>query len=157
LFLIKAIENPDFVVIEGFKNYPYLKISTSKETADEFTMKTVNSFEITADEIPSLVDDIENLSYDIIDSLYTDDCGYNNGIDIGKAIIKGDLKQNLDDLNVSLAIDENNISLNPFVSDFIKNTLKGMLKSLKTEEFGVKDFDKIELVIDKKTDKKNKE
>jgi molybdopterin-guanine dinucleotide biosynthesis protein B len=149
LFLIKVIENPDFVVIEGFKNCQYLKISTSKETSDEFTMKTVNPFEISENEIQSLVADVEKLSYDIINTLYTDECGYTNGTDIGKAIIKGELKSS-DDLNVSLSIDENNVAVNPFVNDFIKNTLFGMLKTLKTKEFGVKDFDKIELVINKK-------
>ena len=31
LFLIKLMENPDFVVIEGFKAYPYAKIATCEE------------------------------------------------------------------------------------------------------------------------------
>jgi molybdopterin-guanine dinucleotide biosynthesis protein B len=39
------------------------------------------------------------------------------------------------------------IPLNPFVRSFVKETIHGMVKSLKTDEFGVKDFEKIELLI----------
>lgn len=150
LFLIKVIENPDFVVIEGFKDNNYLKVSTSKILVDEFTMKIIDPFKTSKEEINSLVDDIEKLSFDIIDTLYTNECGYNNGLSIAKAIIKGGLDYNHDDLDVSIAIDENNIGLNFFVNDFIKNTLIGMLRTLKTEEFGVKDFNKLEVIINKK-------
>ena len=41
------------------------------------------------------------------------------------------------------------IPLNPFVRDFVRETVEGMIKSLKTSEFGVEDFDKIELLIRK--------
>lgn len=150
LFLIKCIGNPDFVVIEGFKNYNYSKVSTSKDLEDEFTIKVIDPFKTSEDDIVSLVDDIEKLSYDIIDTLYTNECGYNNGLDIGKAIVKDGLEYNSDDLDVSLSIDEKNIGLNFFVNDFIKNTTTGMLKTLKTEEFGVKDFNKVEININKK-------
>ena len=33
---------------------------------------------------------------------------------------------------------------------FIKNTILGMLKSLKTNEYGVNDFDNIEILINNK-------
>ncbi|MDR2624190.1 MAG: molybdopterin-guanine dinucleotide biosynthesis protein B [Methanobrevibacter sp.] len=150
LFLIKLIENPDFVMIEGFKNYNYLKVSTSKDLVDEFTIKVIDPFKIDEDGINSLVNDIENLSFDIIDTLYTNECGYNDVLDIGRSIIKGELDYNPDDLDVSVAIDENNIGLNFFVKDFIKNTIIGMLKTLKTEEFGVKNFNKLEVIVNKK-------
>ena len=39
------------------------------------------------------------------------------------------------------------IPLNPFVRNFVKETVQGMVKSLKTDEFGVNDFEKIELLI----------
>lgn len=70
LFLIKLIDEPDFVVVEGFKNYNYAKISTSKEINDEFTLKNVDALNIKDSEIPKLVDLIENYSYDILDTLY---------------------------------------------------------------------------------------
>ncbi len=48
---------------------------------------------------------------------------------------------------VLLKIDDQMIPLNPFVRSFVKETIHGMVKSLKTDEFGVKDFEKIEILI----------
>lgn len=146
LFLIKLINDPDFVVIEGFKNYNYSKISTSKETEDDFTLKTVDALNIKDEEIPKLVDLIETHSYDIIDTIYTDDCGFNDGETIGKAIIDGK-NLNVDDVDVSLSINDKVIGVNYFVNTFMKNSIIGMLESLKTEEYGIDNFEKIELVI----------
>lgn len=146
LFLIKLIDEPDFVVIEGFKNYNYSKISTSKETEDDYTLKTVDALNIKDEEIPKLVDIIEKRSYDIIDTLYTNNCGFNNGKSIGKAIVYGK-ELNLDNIDVSLSINDKVIGVNYFVNNFIKNSIMGMLKSLKTEEYGIDNFEKIELVI----------
>lgn len=150
LFLIKIIDEPDFVVIEGFKNYNYCKISTSPDLEDEFTLKTVNALNINEKEILSLVDLIEKYSYDILDTLYTNQCGYTDGESIGKAIINNELDQDLDDTDVYLSIDEKVIGLNFFVNNFIKHSVNGMLKSLKTKEYGVQDFEKIELLINNK-------
>jgi len=148
LFLIKLIDEPDFVVIEGFKNYNYAKISTSKELKDEFTIKTVDALKIKDEKIPKLVDLIEECSYDILDTLYTNNCGLNNGENIGKNIINKNI--NIDDINdvdVYLSVNEKVIGLNYFVNNFMKNSILGMLKSLKTEEYGIEGFEKIEIVI----------
>lgn len=189
LFLIKLIDEPDFVVIEGFKNYNYAKISTSKEINDEFTLKNVDALNIKDSEIPKLVDLIEDYSYDILDTLYIDNCGLNDAESIGKAIVnqsqerkdnekekikeskeyigknKQDSKEEnkeetekkeiqkqlkeleVEDIDVLLSINEKVIGVNSFVSSFMKNSILGMLNSLKTEEYGIKDFDKVELVI----------
>ncbi len=189
LFLIKLIDEPDFVVIEGFKNYNYAKISTSKEINDEFTLKNVDALNIKDSEIPKLVDLIEDYSYDILDTLYIDNCGLNDAESIGKAIVnqsqerkdnekekikeskeyigknKQDSKEEnkeetekkeiqkqlkeleVEDIDVLLSINEKVICVNSFVSSFMKNSILGMLNSLKTEEYGIKDFDKVELVI----------
>ncbi|WP_225369566.1 hypothetical protein [Methanobrevibacter arboriphilus] len=176
--MIKLIDEPDFVVVEGFKNYNYAKISTSKEINDEFTLKNVDALNIKDSEIPKLVDLIENYSYDILDTLYIDNCGLNDAESIGKAIIsqsqerkdneKENIKENkeenkeenekkeiqkqlkeleVEDVEVLLSINEKVIGVNSFVSSFMKNSILGMLNSLKTEEYGIKDFDKVELVI----------
>jgi molybdopterin-guanine dinucleotide biosynthesis protein B len=149
LFLIQLIDSPDFVVIEGFKDYSYPKIATSPELEDEFTLETVDAIAISDDEIAKLVDKIEKNSYDIIDTLYTNECGFNDGKSIAKAIIKDEInyKDTNFDKDVSLSINEKVIGLNFFVNDFLKNSIIGMLKSLKTEEFGVEEFEKIEIVI----------
>jgi molybdopterin-guanine dinucleotide biosynthesis protein B len=155
LFLIKIIEEPDFVVVEGFKNYNYSKIVTSKGLEDEFTLKTVDAFNIDENEIKSLVDIIEKNSFDIIDTLHTNECGYVDGESIGKAIIKNEINYT-DDINVHLSINEKVIGLNYFVSDFIKHSVIGMLKSLKTKKYGINEdkcFEKIELIINTKNDK----
>ncbi|MEA4956430.1 hypothetical protein SDC9_17851 [bioreactor metagenome] len=148
LFLIKIIDEPDFVVIEGFKNYNYAKISTSEEITDDFTLKNVDALNIKDSEIPDLVDLIENNSYDIVDTLYTDICGLNDGESIAKAIINQKNQIKTDDVEVLLSINEKVIGVNSFVSSFMKNSILGMLDSLKTEEYGIKKFDKVELVID---------
>lgn len=148
LFLIKLIDEPDFVVIEGFKNYNYAKISTSKELEDEFTLRTVDALNIKDEEIPALVNLIDRYSYDIIDTLYTDNCGLNDGKSIAKAIINQDVDINeIDNIDVYLSINEKVIGVNNFVSNFMKNSIVGMLKSLKTEEYGIESFEKIELLI----------
>ena len=151
LFLIKVIDDVDFVVIEGFKTYNYAKVCTSPDIEDEYTIAIVDSFTITPDGVSDLVDTIEEKSYDILNTLYVNECGYKDGKLIAQAFAKGDLKYDPDtQSNVSLNIDGINIGLNAFVTDFLKNTILGSLKSLSTEEYGVKDFDKIELVINNK-------
>ena len=68
-----------------------------------------------------------------------------------KAFVSGDLKYNPDtQADVSLAIDGINIGLNAFVNDFLKETIIGMLKALKTTEYGVEDFNNIEISIKNK-------
>ena len=153
LFLIKLIENPDFVVIEGFKSYHYAKVATCVEVEDEYTIKTVNSFEITDDEILELVDLIEERAYDILDTLFVDDCGYNDASIIGQAFAQGKLDYDPDaQAEVNLAIDGINIGLNKFVSDYLKQVILGILNPLKTDEYGVKDYDNIDITIKNKKD-----
>ena len=153
LFLIKLIENPDFVVIEGFKSYPYAKIATCQEVEDKYTIKTVNSFEITDEELLDLVDLIEERSYDILDTLFVSDCGYNDASIIGQAFAQGKLDYNPDtQAEVNLAIDGINIGLNKFVSNYIKQTVLGILNPLKIKEYGVEDFENIDLTIKNKKD-----
>jgi molybdopterin-guanine dinucleotide biosynthesis protein B len=153
LFLIKLMENPDFVVIEGFKAYPYAKIATCEEVKDDYTIKVVNSFEITDEELLELVDLVEERSYDILDTLFVNDCGYNDASIIGQAFAQGKLDYNPDtQAEVNLAIDGVNIGLNRFVSDYLKQTILGVLAPLKIKEYGVENFDDIDITIKNKKD-----
>ena len=123
LFLIKLMENPDFVVIEGFKAYPYAKIATCEEVKDEYTIRVVNSFEITDEEL------------------------------IGQAFAQGKMDYNPEtQAEVNLAIDGVNIGLNRFVSDYLKQTILGVLAPLKIKEYGVENFDDIDITIKNKKD-----
>ena len=158
LFLIKLIEHPDFVVIEGFKAYPYAKIASCEEVEDEYTINVVNSFEITDEEVLDLVDLVEERSYDILDTLFVNDCGYNDASIIGQAFASGKLDYNPDTQSeVNLAIDGINIGLNRFVSNYLKQTILGVLSPLKIKEYGVEDFENIDITIKNKDCKNNKE
>ena len=153
LFLIKLMENPDFVVIEGFKAYPYAKIATCEEVKDEYTIRVVNSFEITDEELLELVDLVEERSYDILETLFVSECGYNDASLIGQAFAQGKMDYNPEtQAEVNLAIDGVNIGLNRFVSDYLKQTILGILAPLKIKEYGVENFDDIDITIKKKKD-----
>ena len=148
LFLIKTMETVDFVIIEGFKSYPYPKIATTPDVVDEFTIAEVDAKSISQEGLEEVVDMIEEKGCDIIDTLFHKTCGYNEGLSIAKDIIKGNIKiDELDKTNVSLAIDGKIVGLNSFVSDFIEKITLGLIKTLNTEQYNVKDFEKIDLVI----------
>ncbi len=150
LSMIKFIKELDFVVLESFKHSKYAKIVTS-DVEDEFTITKVNAFEIDENNIKSLVDLIEERSYGILQNLDCKKCGFENCTEFAKAAVKGELKQGkeckTESDEILLKIDNRIIPMNFFVQDFVKNAVKGMIKSLKTEEFGVVEGRKIELLI----------
>jgi molybdopterin-guanine dinucleotide biosynthesis adapter protein len=148
LSMMKFIKNIDFVVLEGFKELNYAKVSTSS-FKDEFTIKNVNVMEMNDEDVKSLVDLVDERSFGMIQNLNCKKCGFSNCTEFISANIKGEAntqcKTESDD--VLLKIDNHLIPLNPFVRDFVKETITGMVKSLKTGEFGVDEFKKIELLI----------
>ena len=148
LYLIKHMDNVDFVVIEGFKKYNYPKIATSPEVVDEYTIKQVDSFTITPEGVSELVDLIEHRGHDIVDTLFANNCGFNNGEAIAKEIREGNLKvEDLDDVHSYLSIDNKVVGLNRFVSDYLKKSVLGIISTLNLEEYDVEDIEKIELLI----------
>lgn len=151
LYLIKHLGNFDFVIIEGFKKYNYPKIATSPEIVDEYTIKEVNSFEADYEMINELADLIEEKGHDIVDTLFLNTCGHNNGEEIAHEIRNGNIKTDeLDDVHSYLSVNDKVIGLNRFVSDYIKQTLVGIINSLHTKEYGVDTVDKIEVLINDK-------
>lgn len=148
LFLIKTIEDVDFVVIEGFKRYNYPKIATSPDVTDEYTIETVNSFKIDENGLKSLVNKIEEKTHDIVDTLFIDNCGYNDGASIAKEIRNGTIKnKELDKVDMNLLIEDKVIGLNEFVNNFMKKTIVGMINTLNIEQYGVSKMDKIQILI----------
>ena len=148
LYLIKHMDNVDYVVIEGFKRYNYPKIATSPEVVDEYTIKQVDSFTITPEGVSELVDLIEQRGHDIVDTLFANNCGFNNGETIAKEIREGNLKvEDLDKVHSYLSIDNKVVGLNRFVSDYLKKTVLGIISTLNLEEYDVEDIKKIELLI----------
>jgi len=88
----------------------------------------------------------------LVQKLNCKKCGFKNCSEFVQAKIHGDavdIDCKTDSTEVLLRINDKAIPLNPFVRDFVRDTVEGMVKSLKTSEFGVEDFEKIELLIRK--------
>ncbi len=148
LYLLKHFDDFDFVIIEGYKSYNYPKIITSPEVRDEYTIKEVDSFTIDEDGISELADLIETRGHDIVDTLFANNCGFNNGEAIASEIRGGNLSVNdLDETLSYLSIDEHVVGLNRFVSDYLKQNVIGIVNTLNLEEYDVEKIGKIELVI----------
>ena len=148
LFLIKHFDEYDFVIIEGYKSYNYPKIITSPDVRDEYTIKEVDSFTIDDDGVKELADLIEEKGHDIVDTLFANNCGFNNGEAIAAEIRKGNLSVgDLDETLSYLSIDGHVVGLNHFVSDYLKQSVMGVINTLNLKDYDVEDIGKIELVI----------
>lgn len=148
--LMKYAKELDFIVFEGFKHSKYAKISTS-DYKDDFTMKNVDVRDLKPSDIESLVDMIEERSYDIYQSLDCKKCGFESCKDFQSAKISGkagrDIKCETASDDVFLKVDDVIIPMNPFVKSFVKNVVHGIVDSLRKDEFGAHKTNKIELMI----------
>lgn len=148
--LTKYLKKVDFMVLEGFKHSKYAKISVS-DFEDEFTLRKVDAFEIDQKELLSLVDLIEERSYDIFSQMNCGECGFKGCDDLAQAVIRGEATENAcfmkKEKNVELKIGDIDIPMNPFVQKFVKKTTMGMINALKTSEVGDIQGKKIELLI----------
>ena len=157
LYLLKHFDDFDFVIIEGYKSYNYPKIITSPNVRDEYTIAEVDSFTIDEKGVSDLADLIEQRGHDIVDTLFANNCGFNNGEAIAKEIREGKLSvDDLDDVCSYLSIDGHVVGLNRFVSDYLKQGVLGVINTLNLKDYNVEDVEKIELLIpDNKTPVKN--
>ena len=157
LYLLKHFDEFDFVIIEGYKSYNYPKIITSPDVRDEYTIKEVDSFTIDEKGVSDLADLIEERGHDIVDTLFANNCGYNDGEAIASEIRNGNLTVGeLDNIHCYMSIDEKVVGLNRFVSDYLKQNLLGVISTLNLEDYDVKDVKKIELLIPDSHSKPNK-
>lgn len=148
LFLIKHFDTFDFVVIEGYKSYNYPKIITSPNVRDEYTIAEVDSFTIDEEGVSRLADLIEQRGHDIVDTLFANNCGFNNGETIASEIRNGNLiVDDLDDVHSYLSIDGHVVGLNRFVSDFLKQSVVGVISTLNLEDYDVENITNIELIV----------
>ena len=148
LYLIKHFDAFDFVIIEGYKSYNYPKIITSPNVRDEYTIAEVDSFTIDAEGVSELADLIEQRGHDIVDTLFANNCGYNDGEAIAAEIREGNLTvENLDSVHSYMSIDDKVVGLNRFVSDYLKQNILGVISTLNLDDYGVEDVRKIELII----------
>ena len=148
LYLLKHFDNFDFVIIEGYKTYNYPKIITSPDVRDEYTIKEVDSFTIDENGISELADLIEKRGHDIVDTLFANNCGFNNGEAIAEEIRNENLSvDELDNIHSYLSIDNKVVGLNRFVSDYLKQNVLGVISTLNLDDYGVEDISKVELLI----------
>ena len=148
LYLLKHFDDFDFVIIEGYKSYNYPKIITSPNVRDEYTIKEVDSFTIDEEGVSELADLIEQRGHDIVDTLFANNCGFNDGEAIAAEIRNGNLKvDDIDKTHSYLSIDGHVVGLNRFVSDYIKQNVIGVINTLNLEDYDVEKIGKIELVI----------
>lgn len=148
LFLIKHFDEFDFVIVEGYKSYNYPKIITSPNVRDEYTIIEVDSFTIDEKGISELADLIEERGHDIVDTLFANNCGFNNGEAIASEIRQGNMVvDDLDDVHSYLSIDGKVVGLNHFVSDYLKKSVIGVINTLNLKDYEVEDIRKIELLI----------
>ncbi len=148
LFLIKHMDEFDFVIIEGFKSYNYPKIITSPDVRDEYTIKEVDSFAIDNEGVSELADLIEQRGHDIVDTLFANNCGFNDGEAIAAEIRQGNLNvEDIDEVNSYLSIDGKVVGLNHFVSDYLKQSVLGVINTLNLKDYDVGNIGKIELII----------
>lgn len=151
LYLLKHFDDFDFVIIEGYKSYNYPKIITSPEVRDEYTIKEVDSFTIDEEGVSELADLIEQRGHDIVDTLFANNCGFNDGEAIASEIRNGNLSvDDIDETLSYLSIDEHVVGLNRFVSDYIKQNLIGIINTLNLGDYDVDKIGKIEVVIPQK-------
>jgi len=156
LFMLKHFDEYDFVIIEGYKKYNYPKIITSPDVKDEYTIAEIDSFNIDENGVSQLADLIEQRGHDIVDTLFANNCGFNNGETIAREIRKGNLSiDNMDDIKSYLSIDGKVVGLNRFVSDFIKQSIVGVINTLNLEDYNVSEIGKIEVVIPNENSPKN--
>ncbi len=148
LKIINFIEELDYLIIEGFKFVNYPKISTTK-VKDDYTIKNVDVFQLKEKEIIPLVDLVEERTYGLIPNLDCGNCGYENCLDMTRAIIKGEISQTKCKMKkfdeVQLYVGDKPIPLNPFVQDILKKSILGMVSTLKTGD--TENQESLELLI----------
>lgn len=148
LYLLKHFDNFDFIIIEGYKSYNYPKIITSPEIRDKYTIKEVDSFTIDEKGVSELADLIEKRGHDIVDTLFANNCGFNDGEAIAEEIRNENLStDNLDNIHSYLSIDNKVVGLNRFVSEYLKQNILGVISTLNLDDYGVEDINKVELLI----------
>ena len=99
-------------------------------------------------DISELADIIEKRGHDIVDTLFANNCGFNDGEAIAEEIRNENLSTDeLDNIHSYLSIDNKVVGLNRFVSDYLKQNILGVIKTLNLDDYGVEDINKIELLI----------
>ena len=156
LKFIKELKNLDFIILEGFKESLYMKIATANYTnTDKTIVKVVNVKKINNNEdkdgLNEIIDLIEERSYGLIQNLNCKKCSYNTCEEFREAKILGIAGKKIqcltDQDTAILKVDGETIPMNPFVKSLVKNITTSLVETLRTDEFGVDELKKIELIV----------
>ena len=152
----------DFVLMEGFPEdfdgFPQIALlkesNKEKEIINEFTVAitSIPEFSIISENrlycnFEKLLDFVEKKALPLIPNLNCGHCGFNDCITFVKEIIKGNKKAEdciivqSENAHLTMNINEKTIPCNPFVQEILKNTILGIVKSLKIEEKDVSEID----------------
>lgn len=145
---VECLNKLDYLVLEGYKLANYAKISTSP-LDDPFVLAQVDVSTLNKESVENLTDLIEERSFGKLANIDCGECGYENCRQMALAIINGKTKESncvmKKSSDVKIKIDGNPIPMNPFVNKFMRNTVLGMISSLKIED--IDEYKKIELLI----------
>jgi len=157
LKFMKELETLDFIILEGFKESPYIKIATANyDDSDKTIIKVVDVNKINRKSpndklLNEIIELIENRSYGIMQKLNCKKCGYNTCDEFRHSKIKGSIDKKIQCLvdidDAILKVDGELIPMNPFVKKLIRNITSSLVDSLRTGEFGAESIEKIELTV----------
>lgn len=140
--LVEHISSPDIILVEGFKNEDIPKIALDDTNARNIVLKGDNKEEILGYIMREV--EIERI-YKKLPNLDCLKCGFDCK-SMAERIYKGEASLNecvnLSDINIKLIINDEEIPMGRFVREVAKNTLIGLVSSLK----GVNNIEKLELI-----------
>jgi len=140
--LVEHISSPDVILVEGFKNEDIPKIALDDTNARNIVLKGDDKEDI----LNYIMREIEmERIYKKLPMLDCLKCG-SDCKNMAERVYKGEasLKEcvNLSDINIKLIINDEEIPMGKFVKEMTKNTLIGLVSSLK----GVNNIEKLELI-----------
>lgn len=146
LSIVEKIREFDVLVIEGMKEGNLPKISTDKDVGGDIY------YDDNYDEVVNWVEKKIEL-FRILDRLpmkNCGECGYQSCQEFAEGVYKGEVKledcRQLISESIKITVNDEEISLGRFPSNIIKNSILGMMKSLK----GVEDIEKVEIYLEDK-------
>jgi molybdopterin-guanine dinucleotide biosynthesis protein B len=140
--LVEHISSPDVILVEGFKNEDNPKIALDDTNAKNIVLRGDNKEEIMDYIIREI--EIERI-YKKLPRLDCLKCG-SDCKKMAERVYSGEASLNecvnLSDINIKIIINDEEVPMGKFVRELTKNTLIGLVSSLK----GVNNIEKLELI-----------
>ncbi len=151
LGLLEKMADPDVILIEGFKESSFPKVALGNvDSADPVLLRGEKSEDIVTDVLELINREVETERVlEQLPQLACGKCGYPTCRELAEAIVEGD--KTVDDCknrpreDIRIKVNGEEVSVGGFVSEFVSNTVSGMISSLK----GVENIRTIEIIIEK--------